>query len=475
MEHAGKLGYGDGWVEGFLPKRVEDEGRLIELQVPEGLPEIGDVEKALAHSLEEPVGETKPLEKLIEECYRERVSIIVDDHTRPNVHTKILLPILLRYLRSRGIEKRDIRIVVATGTHRSPRGEEFAEMLGGGVYRIFEENVVVHDCRSSLVKIGEMEDSIPIEVNETVAGSDLVIPLADTTYHYFAGVSGAPKQICPGVCGEKIITAEHLKMFGEFGFAENVAPGVLDGNPVYEYKERIVRAFMDRLGDESSSMYAVTCVLDPRGRIVYLRGGDIFSLHREAKGVLDKIYVAKIERRVDVVIANAGTYGIDLYQTGKAFHSASYAVKPGGRIMVLSPCYEGLGNKAFRDLMEVASRIFREMEIRLAEVDEEERERTKGEYLDKAIGTVMKIVKSDFKIGKQKAVDLLSILKHVGWGNLSIIQENLREADQKILPINSIGNGGPPEERLKKWIDGLEELGNPTYCLLDDPDLLIKV
>ncbi len=475
MEYLGKVRYGDGWIEGFLPKQVEEEGRLLKFQESKSLPEIREVEEALISSLEEPVGEIKPLSRLIEECYRDSVSIIVDDYTRPNIHTKILLPILLRYLKSKGIKGRDIRIVVASGTHRPPRPQEFKDILGEVVCKTFQNNVFVHNCRSNLIRIGGMEDGVPIEMNETIVNSDLVIPLADATYHYFSGVSGAPKQICPGISGERIITAEHLKMFGEVGFAENVAPGVLDGNPVYEYKKKIVKAFLDALEEKNSSIYAITCILNTRSEMVYLRGGDIFSLHRGAKEVLDKIYIAKMERRVDVVIANAGTYGINLFQTGKAYHNAQYALKPRGKIMVLSPCYEGLGNMAFRDLMEVAMKTFREMDRELAEADEEDRDRIKKEYLDKAIITVMKAVKTDFKIGRQKAVDLLSVLKYAGWGNLNIIQENLSESDLQIIPINNVNGSGSPKEKLKNWVKHLEEMGNPTYCILDDPDILIKV
>ncbi len=84
----------------------------------------------------------------------------------------------------------------------------------------------------------------------------------------------------------------------------------------------------------------------------------------------------------------------------------------------------------------------------------------------------------DFKIGKQKPVDLLVTLKHCGWGHLYMVQDGLGETDQAALPIAFVGKTKEdPVKRLRDWIVRLEEetKGKLTYCLLEDPTLLISV
>jgi nickel-dependent lactate racemase len=142
-------------------------------------------------------------------------------------------------------------------------------------------SIVVHDCEKDLAQAGTVEGH-PLMVNRVAFSADLVIPLTDVDNHYFAGVAGGPKSFCPGVCGREIITWEHLHMFDDYGFAKNVALGVLDGNPVYECKKRIVRAIVDSMNKHGREVYCLTAIIDPEGDLVYLEGGEIFAAHRAA-------------------------------------------------------------------------------------------------------------------------------------------------------------------------------------------------
>lgn len=49
--------------------------------------------------------------------------------------------------------------------------------------------------------------------------------------------------------------------------------GILDGNPVYEYKRTAVRIVLDALKARGTFVYAVLCVLNPAQRFVALEGG----------------------------------------------------------------------------------------------------------------------------------------------------------------------------------------------------------
>lgn len=463
--------YGDHPLKGFIPKNVLDEHRLVEPQLPKGCEAI-DPGKGLEKVFSDPIPTGFPsLQEFFGGCYRGGdVSIVVDDHTRPNHHTRVLLPMVLEKLRSLGVPRARVRIVVATGTHRAPSGEELRNIMGGA-WPTYGDRVVIHDCRRDLVCLGEL-DGVPLEVNRVVASSELVLLLTDLEYHYFAGVSGGPKSILPGVTGVRLTTFEHLKMFGELGFARGVGRGVLRGNPVYEYKVRAVKEILDKLAGRGTLVYGVACVLDPGNRFVYLAGGDIFETHLRGKEVLDLVYTARLEERVDVVFVGAKHLGLNLYQAGKAVHAARDGVKPGGWVVALAPCYEGVGSEEFLGLMRLATQ-----ELRPFGWDADLDEKTGLVLIEKVLGVVQREVMKNFRIGKQKVVDLLSVLRWVGWGHLILVEGGLSWEERRVLPFRYPFPGLPPEKRLLRWMEQLEAEhgGELTYCLLDDPGLLLRV
>jgi nickel-dependent lactate racemase len=60
-----------------------------------------------------------------------------------------------------------------------------------------------------------------------------------------------------------------------------------------------------------------------------------------------------VDRAADLVIASAGGYpkDIDLYQAQKALDNARQIVQPGGIILLVAECGEGMGNPVFEEWM----------------------------------------------------------------------------------------------------------------------------
>ncbi|MCK4444279.1 MAG: DUF2088 domain-containing protein [Thermoplasmata archaeon] len=475
MEYVGRMEYGDTCLEGILPGNVADGGRLTEIHGPEGYPAIEDVRGALKESLTEPIGPEgiRSLEELLSKDYRGGLcTILVDDHTRDNIHTRILLPLLLEELFSCGLDERNLRILISGGTHRSPYEDEFPRILGGEVWARHKDKVVVHSCKENLVSTGEIH-GVPIEINKLAYDSEIIIPLTDMEYHYFAGVGGGPKQILPGISGEGIINFEHLKMFGELGFAENVGMGSVEGNPVFDHKIVIVEQILKKLAEKGTTVYSVLCTLNPMGKLVKISGGDVFETHKRDREVLDKVYIVTAERKADVTIVTALTKGIDLYQAGKALNAACRATRKGGRILLLAPCPDGLGSEGFRELIEISAKVFRDMREELKTSSEPEA------VIDRAMTTARKQtqdeVMRDFKIGKQKPVDILRMLHYLGWGHLYILQDGLSEEEKNLLPFEYLGKeGDPPLLRIREWVESIEAEDKPTYLLIEDPGFLIE-
>ena len=451
--------YGEKTLSNFIPQKAIDNGQFLPLVLPKKLPVIKNVGQNLSDALEKPVGNQKPLSVLVKENYRGGdLSIIVDDHDRPNIHTRLLLPIVVEKLTVKyKISSEKIKVVIATGTHRPSTDDELKKILG--VQMFGKLNYVIHKCRENNVEAGKI-DGLTVKINETVFNSDIIIPLTDVENHYFAGIAGGPKALCPGICDMETITYEHLKMFGDCGFAHNVDLGSIEGNPVFETKKKIVKAVIETLKKNKREVYTITSIIDTDGDLVYLKGGETFESHLKAAEILRNVWTVNIKERADIVMSGAGHWGVNLYQMGKATHCAYHAVKKGGIVLNVAPCNQGWGNEEFKNLMKIG-------------MGELNGYSDKSEGIKKALVSVINAVKKDFKIGKQKPVDLFQILHFVGWGNLHIIQDGIIEEDYEFLPFVFWGDKSESvEKRLKAWLE--KYLGNKMISVVDNPNFLIK-
>ena len=472
-----RLAYGDRFLSDFLPDRALSEGRVVPLRTPEGAPAVPDVQSALRQSLE--ISSTPDLVPSLGEWLASRyrggdVAVIIDDYARPCAHQRLLLPGLLDWLQSHGVKRDRIALIIAAATHRDPKPAEWPYMLGDTLWPAWKDRVFFHHDREDLEKLGVMPDGTPVELNARAARSEVIVSLCDLDYHYFAGVSGGPKHLVPGIAGRALTTADHLRMFGELGFAPHVDMGILDGNPVYEYKRAAVQTILDALKARGTFVYAVVCVLNPAYQVVALEGGDILAVHRKLRHALDKVYAASIPALADIAIVTARHLGINAYQAGKAINAAARAVKPGGTVLCVAPCPDGFGNEEFRNLMKIAAPVLHEAEDRIARG--EDPAKVGPGAIDRALREVQDVVMADFKIGKQKPVDLLVQYRRTGWGNLWLLCDGLTDEERRLLPFRYVGSRGEdPQKRLQSWVQDQEKRGKPTYLIVDDPTYWIQL
>ncbi|MBN1383713.1 MAG: DUF2088 domain-containing protein [Elusimicrobia bacterium] len=453
------LTYGNQTISGFIPQEAFDNGKFIPLILPKKKPVIKEIKSLLLEALEKPIGSQKPLSQIIKHSYRNGdIAVITDDHDRPNIHTRLILPVLIEILnRKYKIPDEKIRIVIATGIHRASTTEELKRILGKDVFE--RVGVEIHDCRNNLTEVGKIGE-MPIRINSAAFNSDILIPLTDVENHYFTGVAGGPKVFCPGICDIDTITYEHLQMLSPDGFAKNVGLGIIDGNPVFEAKKEIVGKIVEALKENKREIYSIVSIIDTEDDLVYLRGGELFESHRNAAKVLKDIWTVQLRERPDIVIAGASVWGVNFYQMGKATHSAYNAVKKGGIILNVAPCSQGWGNEEYKKFMKMG-------------MDELNKAKNKSAGIKKALELVVNIVKKDFRIGKQKPIDVFQILNFVGWGNLHIIQDGIPKADYGLTPFSFWGNSSQPvKERLNSWLE--KYLENKTVTVIDNPGYLLK-
>ena len=323
-----KFGFGTGYQEVTVPA----ENLLGELHGNSVTVERTG-EDAVRHALANPIGSPR-LGDIVKKG--EKIAIITSDLTRPMPTYKVM-PALLDELYAAGVEKEDITLVFALGSHRKHTPEEQKKLAGE---RAYAEITCVDSDTSDCIHLGTTSTGTPVDITRVVAEADRRICLGNIEYHYFAGYSGGAKAIMPGVSTRAAIQANHSKMVDPACCA-----GALDTNPL--------RQDIEEAGAITGIDFIVNVVLSEKKEILYAVAGDAVKAHREGCAFLDKLYRKELNQGADIVLVSQGgaPKDLNLYQTQKALDNAKHAVKDGGVIILIGSCKEGLGEHTFEEWM----------------------------------------------------------------------------------------------------------------------------
>ncbi|MCR4621635.1 MAG: nickel-dependent lactate racemase [Clostridiales bacterium] len=323
-----ELPYGRGTLPAAL-----DRARLkavLENRLPETPPDSAEnlVEKAL----ECPAG-SPPLRELARGA-RSAV-VIISDHTRP-VPSRVILPPMLRQIREASPGVR-VTLLVATGCHRAPTEAELRAKLGDDIYA--RETIAVHDCDSeeNLVTLGTLPSGQRLRINRLAAEADLLVSEGFIEPHFFAGFSGGPKSVLPGIAARETVVGNHCAEFIDSPFART---GVLENNPIHRDMEWAAR--------KAGLRFILNVVLNPGKQTVAAFAGDPIQAHLEGCRYLKSLCRVQAEQ-ADIVITTNGGYPLDqnVYQAVKGMTAAEAAVKQGGVIIMLAAASDGCGGEAF--------------------------------------------------------------------------------------------------------------------------------
>lgn len=292
---------------------------------------------AVEHALANPI-EAAPLAETARG--RKDACVVISDITRP-VPNRLILPPILRTLEEAGIPRDRILILIATGIHRPNEGEELIELVGeeiAAAYRV--EN---HDGLNleSHRRLGETLDSAPVLIDERFCAADLKITTALIEPHLMAGYSGGRKAVCPGLASIETMKTMHGP---ELLSHPKAAPGILDGNPFHEEALRIARlAGVD---------FSLNTALDEKRRLVGVFAGEMDAAHRQGCAFAAERAAVETEP-ADIVVTTSAGYPLDqtFYQAVKGPAGALEAVKPGGSILLMAECAEGVGSEPFERLI----------------------------------------------------------------------------------------------------------------------------
>jgi nickel-dependent lactate racemase len=316
-----RLAYGTDGLDVEFP-----DGRTSVIE-PRYLPGLPDEEGALRNAVRNPVG-NRPLRQLVTKD--QTVAISVCDVTRP-APTKLMLPALLRELDH--VPPEHITVLIATGTHRANTPSEFIEMLGRDVVDRYE--VVNHDAfeDSTLASAGETSDGVPIMLNRRWLDADIRITAGFVEPHFFAGFSGGPKMVAPGLAG--FATTMHLHNAARIG-SHLAAWGIIEGNPVHDAVREIAAL--------TGVHFALDVTINRDREITAAYAGDLFKVHAAACQASRQTVMQPVERPFEVVVTTNSGYPLDqnLYQAVKGMSAAGQIVADGGTIICAAECRDGV-------------------------------------------------------------------------------------------------------------------------------------
>ncbi len=292
-----------------------------------------DESTLIRSALQNPIG-CIPLPNLV--APGQRVAIVTSDITRP-CPSALLLPAVIDDLNRGGVRDEDILVVFALGTHRMHTEAERKQLVGEAIHkrvRCVDSDPI--DC----VFLGDTSRGTPVWVFRPLMERDIRVCLGNIEYHYFAGYSGGVKAIIPGVSNAETIRQNHRWMTHPDAITAN-----LENNPV--------RADIEEAGEMVGVKFILNVILDENEKVVKAVAGHPFEAHRAGCRHLDMFGLQTINQPVDIVIVSAGGFpkDINLYQAQKALDNARHIVRPGGFILLVAECGEGLGNNTFEKWM----------------------------------------------------------------------------------------------------------------------------
>ena len=316
------LAYGRTGLEVELP---DDITTVIEPTYVPGLP---DQEGAIRNALRNPLGGGPTLRRLVKPG--QSVAISVCDVTRP-MPSSTVLPVLLRELAQ--VPSDQITIMIATGTHRPNTPEELDEMLGPDIAASYR--IVNHSAFDSetLEYVGESASGIPVWLDKAWLTADVRITTGFVEPHFFAGFSGGPKMVAPGLAGFDTI----MQLHNADRIAHPMATwGVIHGNPVHDD----VRDIAAMTGVD----FSVDVTINRNRKITSVYAGDLFKAHEAACRSAKSTAMQQVGSPFDVVVTTNSGYPLDqnLYQAVKGMSAAAQIVKDGGTIVCAAECSDGI-------------------------------------------------------------------------------------------------------------------------------------
>jgi len=319
-----QMAYGRTGLEFELP-----DDAPITILSPEPVPGLADEQAAIVEALRAPIG-TPPLQDLVRP--EDTLAVVFSDLTRPMPNDRALPP-LLEELALAGVADERIVLINALGTHRPQTEEELRGMLGDAL--VDRYRIVQHDAWDDdhLVEVARNRVGRPVRVNRVYMQASVRILTGFIEPHIFAGFSGGPKAVLPGIADIEAILDNHgARMIADPGATWMVT----EGNPLWKEMLAVAKT--------TGPTFLFNVTLNQERQITGVFAGDLEVAHQEGMAFVRRTAMRPVPRPVDIVITSNSGYPLDLnlYQAVKGMSAAAQIVRPGGDIIVAAECWDGI-------------------------------------------------------------------------------------------------------------------------------------
>lgn len=289
---------------------------------------LANPKKSFLSSVQNPLS-SKPLATLVKSRPLESVAIVISDHTRP-VPDQLLIPWIVEEL---GVSDEKVKIIIGTGTHRGSTDKELKNKYGDSLLSRFK--FINHDCRdqNQLVNVGSTPCGGKVILNKHYVEADLKLATGFIEPHFFAGFSGGTKAIVPGIAAFETIQHFHRSSL----IANPMCTwGELKNNPLQALTRKMTRC--------CPPDFIVNVTLNLDKAITGIFSGASEAVHDEGSAQALRESMVTVDRSYPVVLTSNSGAPLDqnFYQTVKGLCAASRIVEPGGHVVAISSCAQGL-------------------------------------------------------------------------------------------------------------------------------------
>lgn len=286
-------------------------------------------DELVSHSLECPIG-GEPISSQVSRG--DKVLLVVDDVTR-ETPARAILPHITSQLEDSGVKDSDVEVIFALGTHRYMTPEEMRGKAGQETAKRYP--MLNHEWmdEGELSDLGTTRSGTPIKVNRRILESDWSIGIGNIVAHRIAGYTGGGKIVQPGLSGDETTGYTHIMA------------GDLEGEEILGVAENPVRREMEEIAHKAGLKMITNTVLDGRARMIGCYSGDPVDAHRKGVETSDGIFAIPVDHKADITVVDSHPADTNMWQAVKAIQAGELATKPGGTIVLLSPCWEGASSE----------------------------------------------------------------------------------------------------------------------------------
>jgi len=308
---------------------------------PREVPGLPDEAAAFRSAVRAPIG-APALRELV--AAHERVVIVTSDITRATPNER-LIPWILDELGH--VPPENITVIIGTGSHRATKPEEMERMFGREVLE--RVRVVDHDAHdpTGVTYLGTTSRGAKAYLNLDYVNADKRIVVGFIEPHLYAGFSGGPKGIMPGIAG-----IETVKFFHNYQMVGS--PGStwlnLEGNPIQEMSREVAAL--------APPHFMVNVTLNGSKGITGFFCGDYREAHLVGCEFCKRTGATRVPQRYDVVVTTNGGYPLDqnLYQCIKGMSAGAGIVKQNGTIVMCAELSDGLPDHGnFKEIVRARS------------------------------------------------------------------------------------------------------------------------